>query len=495
MPDFEEDDGRPVDAITAGQEGATRRRRYALLYLLLGFLGTAAGIVGIGYVALKTGPAALQIVESRECFACHAELVELLKRNNVHKPFTQERCTGCHTPHGAELVTTVKTVRRLLGFSDTRVDKQGRLLKKERLTTKEAPRPKEKSKLKRPIKQLCADTCHASLYRVGRQKKVNMPPFRKKLCTSCHEVHASDHQYMLKAAVKPLCLSCHQKIAKYYLEDNIHPPFAAGSCTSCHRGHASNVKPLLKRRPRILCIGCHQPIAKFFKMATKMEPFELGLCPRCHNPHGTSTDKLLHEPVPDLCLGCHKGIAEFREKPVQMPPFRQGLCLGCHFPHGSENAKLLKAPLKNNEICFTCHGSLRENYEPIGHNKIAYTNASPYQPEGGIGSCLNCHEPHGSDYERLLQREPISLCLSCHGPRRYFTHPFGFDKPDPWRGGYLRCPSCHNPMGSGNEKLKRRPKDGLCISCHDRRAPSYIYFSVEPFHRYQIPDSLDFKLD
>ncbi len=490
MPDFEDEEGREIEATTEGQEDEARGRRYALLFWLLGFLATLGAISGLGYIALKTGPAAIQIIESRECFSCHAEQADLMKRKAVHKPFTQQKCTACHTAHGAELVKTVRSIRQFLGFTDSRVDKKGRLLKKERLPTSEAPKPKERSKLKRPLRQLCADECHANLYKVGMQKKIKMPPFVNKQCTSCHEVHASDQLFMLKAAVKPLCLSCHQRIAKYYLEPNLHPPFKAGSCTSCHRGHASNVKPLLKRRPKTLCISCHQPIAKFFPMKTKMEPFELGLCPKCHNPHGTSTDKLLHKPVPDLCLGCHKGIAEMKKKPVQMPPFRQGLCLGCHFPHGSENAKLLKAPLKGNKICFKCHGDKQKLYEPIGHNKIAYTNASPYQPEGGVGSCLNCHEPHGSDYSGLIQREVISLCLTCHGPRRYFSHPLGFEKPDPRRGGYLRCTSCHNPMGSGNEKLKWASKDGLCIRCHEKTNPSYIYFSVEPFHRYQIPDSL-----
>lgn len=489
MPDFEDEKGREVAAVTQGQEDLQRNRRLALLFLLLGFLGTLGAVGGAGYMLFKNGPAALQVIESRDCLSCHAEQEDSFKRSAVHKPFIQERCTACHTAHGTEMVTTVESIRGLLGFSETRVDKSARVPKGQKLTKKEAPRPPERSELKRPIKQLCADTCHASLYQVGMSKKRIMPPFRKKLCTSCHEYHASDQQYMLRGAIKSVCLSCHQKIAKYYLEDVLHPPFAAGSCISCHRGHASNVKPLLRRRPKTLCISCHQPIAKFFKMKTKMEPFEFGLCPRCHNPHGSPNKKLLQMPVPTLCLSCHKGIAELKKKPVQMPPFRAGLCLGCHFPHGSDNPKLLKAPLKGNEICFTCHGQYRKNYEPIGHNKYAYTNASQYQPEGEVGSCLNCHEPHASDYPRLAQREVIALCLTCHGPRRYFTHPLGFEKPDPWRGGYLRCASCHNPMGSGFEKLKRRDRDGLCLSCHDKTDPSYIYFSVQPFHKYRIPDS------
>ena len=485
----EYDDGQTIEAGHEEDQGGARRVGLVLLFWLLGILATVAAIVGIGYLALQTGPVAVQYVQSRDCMACHQELLPQFKRKATHRPFTLKLCTACHTRHGLESIEWTVSVRRLFGFSSSDVKRQGQLGRDEVMTSKTAPRPRKKSRLTRPIKKLCGDTCHDNLVTVGLEKKYQMPPFKKKQCTSCHAPHASNQENMLKAAIKPLCLSCHQKIAQYYKEPNLHPPFKAGSCTSCHRGHASNVKPMLRRKPKILCISCHQPIAKFFKMKTKMEPFEQGLCPRCHNPHGTSTDKLLHEPVPTLCLGCHKGIARFKEKPVQMPPFRQGLCLGCHFPHGSDNAKLLVAPLKNNEICFRCHGQLKKNYQPIGHNKYAYTEASPYQPEGGVGSCLNCHEPHGSDYQGLIQREVIALCLTCHGPRRYFSHPLGFDKPDPWRGGYLRCTSCHNPMGTGIALLKRRAKDGLCISCHDRVDPPTIYFSVAPFHRYRIPDS------
>jgi predicted CXXCH cytochrome family protein len=315
-----------------------------------------------------------------------------------------------------------------------------------------------------------------------------MKPFAEKQCASCHKPHSSEIEHLLKAPIKPLCLSCHRKIAKYYFSANQHRPFELGSCDSCHRAHASEIESLLQSNPRTLCLGCHRQIAKLMKLPVKMEPFEEGGCPKCHNPHASPNEKLLRRPLPELCFDCHEKIAEFRRKPVQMAPFRQGLCLGCHRPHASQDAKLLRGPLERNELCYRCHEDIRENYEPIGHNRTI-TNASAYQPEGGVGSCLNCHEPHGSDFGGLIQKESISLCLSCHGPRSYFSHPFGLKWTDPWNGGYLRCTSCHNPMGSGIDRLKRADRDGLCIGCHRSGDPSYIFSERWPRHGYKIPGS------
>lgn len=488
MSEHEEESQESENQDNQGTRPVGGERRGIPPVWLIAFAAFAAAAVGLGYYLIKIAPEYIQTVESRECLSCHAEFTRSLKRKSVHFPFNARRCTACHTSHGLELIERVTVTQRLFGLKWGSVKKAGQLAHGEVKKSDEAPRPSKKSRLRAPVSKLCGETCHANLVAVGKSKKYQMPPFAKKQCTSCHQPHASNQDFLLSAPIKPLCLSCHRQIAKYVYSENKHPPFVAGSCTSCHRPHASNVKPLLRRRPKTLCLSCHPTIAKLMKLPVKMEPFETGNCPKCHNPHGSGNAKLLKDPVPFLCFKCHQGIAELRKKPVQMPPFRQGLCLGCHRPHASENPKLLQAALEKNEICFKCHGALKANYQPIGHNRVV-NNASRYQPEGGVGSCLNCHEPHGSDYKGLVQTEIISLCLKCHGPRRYFAHPLGIKFEDPWRGGYLRCTSCHNPMGSGNVRLKHRDKDGLCLSCHDSSDPSYIYFQNGPWHRYQVRDS------
>lgn len=422
-----------------------------------------------------------QQVVSRQCLRCHAEMFPFFKKKKTHSPFVKKACAACHTSHGLELVKKIK-----VASSATAAKKKPARVY---LTRFKAPKPKKKSRLLYSRAKLCADKCHKATANEVNQK-YSMLPFTAKQCLSCHSPHASDNDHLTRAPMQILCLTCHPKIAKYYAKPTLHPPFKVGSCTSCHKAHASNFKPLLRRPPKILCFVCHPKIAKFKQKPVKMEPFAQGKCPRCHNPHGSVNAKLLQAPLPTLCFSCHEKIGKLQKKAVMMKPFRQGRCLECHWPHASDYSKLLRDSLKGNNICYRCHSQIRPNYLGIGHNRIV-RNASPYQPEAGVGSCLNCHEPHASNFSGLIQKEQISLCLSCHGPRRYFAHPIGFKWDDPWRGGYLRCSSCHNPMGSGIQRLKRAERDGLCLSCHMASDPSFIFFSTgkKKWHSYQIPDS------
>ena len=485
LSEFDEEEDQAIEALPNEDETTGGRRRGVPPFwiFVLGIL--LAALAALGYQAFRSAPSVVEVIKSRDCLTCHAELQEAMRNRTVHAPFVARQCLACHTTHGLDLIRSVTVTERILGIKVSGVTRPGQVRQGETLMSKDAPRPARKSKLTKPIPELCADTCHSDLMNIAKIKRYTMPPFAKKLCLSCHQAHGSNQPSLLKSPVKPLCLSCHPQIAKYYSSADLHPPFKAGDCIACHRGHASNVKPLLKRPPITLCLSCHPSIARLMKLPVKMQPFELGNCPTCHNPHGSPNMKLLRKPLPDLCFDCHKGIAALKKKPVQMRPFRLGMCLGCHKPHASNNYKLLVAPLQKNEVCFVCHEKYKKNYQPIGHNKVI-NNASVYQPEGGVGSCLNCHAPHGSDYAGLIQKEVISLCLTCHGPRRYFSHPIGFNYQDPWRGGYLRCTSCHNPMGSGIARLKRADRDGLCLSCHQADDPAYIYSKLSGWH-YLVP--------
>lgn len=465
------------------EEDEEERRRLiaGCLFALL-----AAALIGAALYLLlnQQVPMIRYEISSRECLRCHAELFPSFKKKRTHYPFLRRACIACHTVHGQQ---------ELKKFIIREGEKELKKVKGEKpryyLARFEAPKPAKKSKLRYSKSKLCGDLCHKATLAEANQKYA-MPPFEKRQCMSCHEPHASNFDNLTKASIRVICLSCHPKVAKYYSRGVLHPPFKVGNCTSCHKGHASNFKPLLRRSPKTLCFVCHPKIAKLKLKPVKMQPFEQGRCPRCHNPHGSNNRKLLQAPMPSLCFSCHEKIGELQKKAVMMPPFREGKCLTCHLPHASDYEKLLQASLQGNEICYRCHGQLRANYQGIGHNRVI-RSASPYQPEGGVGSCLNCHEPHSSNFAGLIQKEQISLCLSCHGPRRYFAHPIGFKWDDPWRGNYLRCSSCHNPMGSGIARLKRRDRDALCLSCHLDTDPSYIYYSVgeKKWHRYQIPDS------
>lgn len=380
----------------------------------------------------------------------------------------------------------------------------------------ERPSDLAEAKLVQDVPDLCAN-CHPNIQR-ERNLPVAMPPFQQGQCGACHAPHASDNEPILANSMPELCFGCHDGInlgpngestADYREMPVQMPPFRAGECTRCHYPHATEEPRLLKEKVPELCFDCHDTIpigpsgettADYREYPVQMQPFRQGQCIQCHNPHASPDRRLLKEGgVPNLCFSCHDSlaigpreqtIADYRSKPVQMQPFREGKCFDCHYhAHGSPNYRLLKAPVEGNQICFLCHGEKKENFEKIEHSKVPPREESWY-PNAGNGSCLNCHTPHGSDWIGLVQKEIINLCLDCHGskspfasirkPRSFYAHPLGFKYTDPWHGDYMRCSSCHDPMGSGFEKLKRRDDDGLCVSCHDKEDPTFLWLRGQP---------------
>lgn len=428
-------------------------------------------------------------VEKRKCLNCHVEFAEMDSFPFVHTAFKNRSCTSCHKKHGKDLkkVTLVGNVE-YLWQALTGIKAKGKTTKQ---SAKEGQRPKKSSKLIKVEKELCND-CHSSKkFSSWKSSKYKHPPYEEGVCTSCHDAHASKHLGVTREAPSKLCPSCHQ-ISDWLSKKVLHPPFKLKNCADCHDPHATNVENHLRATQKKLCTGCHPGIARLFNYKYKMEPFEKGQCTKCHNPHSSNYQKLWQEgpEAEDLCFSCHDGsngvsnIKKFKTMSYQMKPFAEGKCLECHKSHATSGPKLLKG--EGNDFCFKCHGKYKKNYLPIGHNKKAKFNKdSPNDPAHGKGSCLNCHVPHGSKWFGMVYKEIISLCTTCHdknvfrGYKRdvkkpHIAHPVGLNITDPWRGHYLRCSSCHNPMGSGIKKLKRKSDDDLCIQCHDVDDPTWI---------------------
>lgn len=91
--------------------------------------------------------------------------------------------------------------------------------------------------------------------------------------------------------------------------------------------------------------------------------------------------------------------------------------------------------------------------------------------EGAI-QCSDCHNPHGAASPswrmgarpRMVQAtsDGEQPCLRCHADKR---GPFAFEHAAIRVDG---CESCHNPHGSMNARLLRRPVVfTLCLECHN----------------------------
>lgn len=499
-------------------------------------------------------------ISGSTCLDCHTEIASKLTKATPHAPAQRLFCNVCHTAHGEEAASTflerVADSQRRLPFFEFFSGLRERLrlgstrMLSEAYAQNEADetvgplgtRPGEKSVLTRKFPDLCL-RCH--LDKKGQLRLPSqMAPFENGQCHLCHDPHGSDYLKLTRLQVPDLCFGCHDAIkggpngettADYRALPVQMGPFRDGNCLGCHHAHASYNAPLLRNRQPELCFDCHDNIpmgpngettADYRAYAVKMEPYEKGECRSCHVPHASDSPRLTKQPVPKLCFDCHDSIpmgpsgettADYRARPVKMKPFEAGLCLTCHYSHASPDIRLLRAPLEGNELCYLCHQDIRNYYEKIGHNRVI-REASAHQPEAGAGSCLNCHEHHSADFIALAQKEVIDLCYDCHGPtspftsirqpRTYYSHPLGSGFTDPWHSNYLRCSSCHNPMGTPLEKLKRPAVafdfaeclpgdltptecfektvqqgtefDALCLNCHINEQPAFLYEKYMP---------------
>jgi DmsE family decaheme c-type cytochrome len=188
------------------------------------------------------------------------------------------------------------------------------------------------------------------------------------------------------------CLSCHA---------GAHPDFARSphakanvGCISCHSIHGSKEEALLKAPQPQLCFQCHADQKAQFNMPFHHKVNEgLVKCSDCHDPHGTFGNSNLKSTADQsaICTKCHtevRGPFVYEHAPVKA----EG-CTSCHTPHGSQNARLLNMP-NVNALCNQCH--------------TAVANGTVHGQGAGSSDsvpCTSCHTYiHGSNFSVAFLR-------------------------------------------------------------------------------------------
>lgn len=154
------------------------------------------------------------------------------------------------------------------------------------------------------------------------------------------------------------------------------------------------------------------------------------------------------------CESCHGPASAHVESGGEVKPpyaFSAGRPRSSSFPAlADETAREVE------NVCFTCHGNVRGEFNLPNHHPV---------PEGQM-SCTECHPPHhgpahvGGGTAILSQNES---CLRCHDAQR---GPFVFEH-EAMREG---CNTCHASHGAVNEKLLKVRDSNLCLRCHFQRA-------------------------
>jgi len=311
-------------------------------------------------------------------------------------------------------------------------------------------------------------SCHAQM---GKEKYVH-GPVAVMDCFFCHK-EIGKHKFAPIKEVRSLCYNCHDPVDT---KNAVHQPVKEGNCTKCHNPHQSPNKFMLISYGAELCFKCHARNSVEGKFLHG--PVAVGDCTACHGVHQGDYPKLLAIPAKDLCYTCHteKKDAFTKKKVVHKPVYEN--CLLCHNVHAANFAFLLKNEGKS-LLCYDCHRKMKDQ---IANVKIAH---KALQGEKG---CLACHLPHATDFPKILAKEPMALCLSCHdrsygAGKRAIVNIKQVIAEGKFKHGPIRendCSSCHEPHGSDNFQMLRKyfpllfytsfkeENYALCFSCHQR---------------------------
>jgi predicted CXXCH cytochrome family protein len=211
-----------------------------------------------------------------------------------------------------------------------------------------------------------------------------------------------------------------------------------------------------------------------------------------------------------------------KAKEKHLALYKDERCGNCHAVHFSSQPELLLE--KEMDLCLSCHGKddTRKS-KPLKNIKTEIEGKKCLHGPLAEGSCSACHQPHGSDYFRLLNGSyPVSFyapyrqgtyafCLSCHEPnllRFPDTTIYTAFRNGKQNLHYLHvanrrkgrsCRACHQPHASNGVKLVNEegaafgdwkialrlvltPTGGSCApGCHSRK--SYDRKNPLDYHR------------
>lgn len=242
-------------------------------------------------------------------------------------------------------------------------------------------------------------------------------------------------------------------------------------CMACHDDYDSSLSgsshqltgEASQSRIRVGCVSCHdaspdhleEPTPENITVPAKLDSeTEAKLCRSCHSAH-VELDNYgydVHQDSEFNCSSCHQIHNSNTEMPLVAGVKK---CLSCHEEKVSDFSRRSNHPLlQENLTCLSCHQFTRRQDSPVSYdiNRVCQdchpeqSGPFPFEHEAVNGyavegaGCIECHEPHGSENDRLLKQPPTQICQQCHiTPMLHDTK----------HGGVARnrtCQTCHTGM-------------------------------------------------
>ncbi len=163
------------------------------------------------------------------------------------------------------------------------------------------------------------------LHKEASKKYVHMP-YQDKSCDPCHSKMTESYLKIPNSytAQNEICFSCHTETLNEFNKPYKHLP-AVENCTSCHDPHQSEFEYLLKKESKTLCLSCHESDLKGNKIHSKLEK----TCIECHTPHASEYELLLKRGGHEVCLLCHTQ-EEYNQKKLDKKNLTIKECKFCH---------------------------------------------------------------------------------------------------------------------------------------------------------------------
>lgn len=233
------------------------------------------------------------------------------------------------------------------------------------------------------------------------------------------------------------------------------------TCLGCHDGVDATLRMTIHRlssetkrtEPTIACVSCHtggathieDPNRDNIGNPARLTGFDaLGLCSSCHVPH-----------------------PEMQNYGKNGHNLLQYNCSSCHLVHAGKNALLRDDQAL---FCLDCHGTVK--------TELMRRSAHPVRQQNV--TCISCHrmvQAGDMDQGYNLNR----VCEDCHSD---IVGPYLYDHEavHGWSAEGNGCSDCHNPHGSENDKLLRQPMNEMCRQCHAVPGHAFAPTTV-PQHR------------
>ncbi|MDA8156524.1 MAG: DmsE family decaheme c-type cytochrome [Actinomycetota bacterium] len=205
--------------------------------------------------------------------------------------------------------------------------------------------------------------------------------------------------------------------------------------------------------PLVNCESCHGPGSLAIKGITPEKvaaDAKRGIQTACNYKTFIDIKHLPPQAQTLICLKCHTENATFNLHNWNAGPHAQAgvSCIDCHKVHNGPDLKTMQRDIAS--MCFKCHKEVKAEFSLPSHHPVN---------EGRV-FCTDCHDPMGSINEKMLRRPTVKqTCTRCHGEKE---GPFAFEHSENTED----CRTCHRPHGSVNANLLVVPVPFLCLQCH-----------------------------